>query len=382
MMKTSLKYTPTDEQLLLLKAGLKNPETAALSWESLCSNVNLQEIEYPSFTLLPLVYKNLKITNHDNLNTCKGVYRQTWYKNQLQLYKLKSILNSFQSASILTILLKGAAMIARYYKDPGLRVMGDIDILVPRSEALKAIDLLESLGWTVKVSDKEKKDLKKYINRTHAILLQNKEGDSIDLHWSVFAGYGFDQLLLGYQYKSLKAPLLHCETVNILSAEDQFLHTLFHGMHYSHQPTIRFIADATWILKSENNFDYDYLFSQIKHLKLQMLIYEGLKFLAKHSFIQIPSFYKRIILNYTPNAIEKKFYKHIILNKPNQFGYIVNRYWDCHARNSKSQNIITLLFTFPYYVKKVQELKYFYQVPLFVLKGVVLFMRRKIFSFI
>src|SRR5690606_31894031 len=101
--------------------------------------------DHASTTLLPLVYRNLKEESHP---LCKSTYRHTWLSNQIFWTKTLPILQNLLNAGIKKIvLLKGMAMILHHYRDFGVRVIGDIDILIDRIHLPLAYSLLTSSGW-------------------------------------------------------------------------------------------------------------------------------------------------------------------------------------------------------------------------------------------
>ena len=83
-----------------------------------------------------------------------------------------------QQGGIETMLLKGAALLILFYKDAGLRPMTDVDLLVRRDQANRAIQLLTSLGWKSKYSSPEA-----LIPFEQAGEFRNGDNQSLDLHW-------------------------------------------------------------------------------------------------------------------------------------------------------------------------------------------------------
>ena len=76
---------PTREQELLLQAALMQGKETIDAWEAWKSTVEIAQIDQGSYRLLPLLYKNLRDHGVEDpwADTLKGVYRSTWYKNQL-----------------------------------------------------------------------------------------------------------------------------------------------------------------------------------------------------------------------------------------------------------------------------------------------------------
>ena len=370
---------PNAEQNLLLQAGLWDTPQAKISWNNYCKLVDLQKIDSVSTTFLPLVYRNLKqgptpdSSGCSSIALCKSIYRHTWLANHIQLVMLKKALDLLHCASIQTCLLKGATMTLQYYQDAGLRSMGDVDILVSRSDAKQAIQLLMRAGWD-SILDDVQGELDKFIHRTHAIILRNKEGHIVDLHWTILCESGIDQAFANYSYRKYEITPSRYSTVTVLGPEDQLLHTLVHGLRYSPQPLIRWVPDAVMILKKTPQFEWDYFLSQTKSLKIEFAVTSAIRYLRDHRFAEIPSKTMTMVDQYIPNAKELRYFK-FIAKKQNKFTSIFKTYWYCHIRNSQSQNLFVLLCTLPHFVKRVQGLSHTYQLPLFVCYG--LFMRFK-----
>ncbi len=82
------------------------------------------------------------------LKAWKQAYFHTSIVNQQKLKIYFEIQNLLEQANIPVIGLKGIALAATVYSDEGLRPMGDIDLLVPEGEGLKALGVLLKAGAT------------------------------------------------------------------------------------------------------------------------------------------------------------------------------------------------------------------------------------------
>jgi hypothetical protein len=81
--------------------------------------------------------------------TFQGVIR-----NERLLRAQDELITWFDQAGVLSVVLKGSS-VARYYPQPDLRVLGDIDILVNKSDVDKARKILEEHGYVFHESDHE-----------------------------------------------------------------------------------------------------------------------------------------------------------------------------------------------------------------------------------
>jgi len=358
---------PTQEQLLLLKAALLPKEKALPAWEKYTKLVDLQKTDHVSTTQFPLVYNNLKQSETPALVTCKSKYRHTWSYNQLHLAKAKQVQNQLHALSIPTCFLKGSSLILGYYKDPGLRVIGDVDLLVPRNLAKEAIESLISSGWVIPESELFG-SLENLIERMHGVQFKSPDNFIIDLHWSVLSGGGLDPLIANFTPRTQKI-----DSHTLLCAEDLLLHTFFHGLKYSPVPLIRWVSDATTILKKSPQFDWSYFFAQAKQLRIELIVHMALDFLEWHGFVDLPKMERYIGT--------KTEWRHLRFStkKPLKFLFNFQLYWHSHARNSESENPLILLATLPRFVKKVRKLTHFHELPLFFFRAVFAHVKRTFF---
>lgn len=74
-------------------------------------------------------------------------YYNTLASNMLLYDQLKVILAAFERAGITAIVLKGAALALTVYEDIGLRPMGDLDLLIQKSDQDRAARILSGLGF-------------------------------------------------------------------------------------------------------------------------------------------------------------------------------------------------------------------------------------------
>lgn len=248
-MKYILEYQdsfwPDEVQSLLLKAIFAGPDDALRAWEQWKDSFNLMEehIDTGTFRLFPLLYRRLAGlgVRDDRLGTLKGVYRNTWYKNQHIFHDLKTIIGALDHAGIPSIVLKGAALSLHYYRERGCRAMDDADLLVRPEKIRRAVEVLEGLGFEATV------ELPRAFDFEHAVPLKNSRGFSVDLHQYIMhecchtdGDRDFWTAALKTEYDGL--------VVTILDEAAILLHTLIHGLRP--QTSIHWIADAVVLIRS------------------------------------------------------------------------------------------------------------------------------------
>src|SRR5262249_16277247 len=143
-----------------------------------------------------------------------------------------------------TIILKGSALLTLYYKDPGLRAMSDLDVLVRTSDVETAMALLGRWGWTSQVDIPART-----VPVTHSLLFRDAEGPKLDLHWHVLwesCGRGMDD---DFWAAAVSTDVAGVQTAALCPA-DQLFHACVHGVAWNPVPPLRWAADAVLVLQT------------------------------------------------------------------------------------------------------------------------------------
>ena len=178
------------------------------------------------------------------------------------------------------------AMILNYYNDFGMRVIGDVDILIKRSQLSIAHSVLCGSGWQPKVSYVDIKN-PEHLNRWHALNFTHKAGMNLDLHWSFIE----ENPLLLDEAVLKDAKLLSINHICLHSPNpaDLLLQTCLHGMKDSPVPLIRWIADAVTITRqSEKEMDWERLIEMAKQAHVCMPLSLALQYLIEQFRAPIP----------------------------------------------------------------------------------------------
>ena len=278
--------TPTRRQDLLLKAALLQGPAAVAAWEQWKLHVDTEPLDEDSHRLLPLLYRALHARglSSPEMGRLEGVYRRTWYENSLRFHAAVRVLQALHDAGIKTMLLKGAALILRHYRDYGLRPMADFDILVPTHQASAAIEVLKTLGYapvfeSVGITEAEA------LATGHAYPFRNADGQELDLHWHVFY-QRVDRVTDAELWASALPVTLHGVPTRTLSAGDQLLHVCVHGTQRAwwggeRAPNLRWVADAMMILRSApEDLNWNRILAQAQRLQFVLPLREALGYLS------------------------------------------------------------------------------------------------------
>ena len=122
------------EQLLALRAALLPGPLAHEVFAEWRELVDFDATDAPMYRLLPLIYRNLEaqLESDPVLGRMRGIYRRTRVLNAIQIEGGGRAIVALGERDIPTMLLKGAAMIARWTGDSGVRMMADFDLPRPQ----------------------------------------------------------------------------------------------------------------------------------------------------------------------------------------------------------------------------------------------------------
>lgn len=100
---------------------------------------------------------------------------------------LAEVTQAFAAAKVDCLMLKGAPFAMRYFGDPHLRQVHDIDLLVHRADVDRALRLLLGLGYRPKArrlrDAAEGPAIRSHPLRTEHALSLRRGGVTVDLHW-------------------------------------------------------------------------------------------------------------------------------------------------------------------------------------------------------
>ena len=271
----------------MLQVALLKSEKALAAWKEWRPQIDFEgEFDFATFRLLPLAYENLNALGikAPELMRFKGAYRKIWCETHQLFHETAGAVRALEQAQIDTMLLKGAPLVLRYYKNYATRAMYDLDILVRPECARDAIATLERAGWTRNASTHEE-DLK----YRHAMQFFNAAGRELDLHWHVFfecSQDGADDTLWHYSQ-----PMdFNGIRTRSLDPTHLLLHVVVHGVRSNPEPPIRWIPDAMKVLQhAGHEIDWDRLISEAKNRRFVSRLRLGLRYLKERFDAPVPT---------------------------------------------------------------------------------------------
>ena len=176
-----------DKEINLVSFPAKNNDKF---WESFV------KIGSSHYVIPALYYKlnkrdYLKLLDDELVSYMAEIYSQNLKRNLDLVKEINEISKLFKSNNIDQVFLKGAALVSSIYKDSlGIRMVGDIDILINNDQILKATSLMKDYGYKFKdrpfhpFVGQNQKHLERMIN--------NKKIFAVELHYRISNKIKFD----------------------------------------------------------------------------------------------------------------------------------------------------------------------------------------------
>jgi len=288
--------------------------------------------------LLPLLYQNLREQGIDDpmLNVLKRFHRSSWYRNKLLLRAAAEPMAALKEAGIPTLVLKGAALIARYYAGSALRPMDDVDLFVPAQHARKAIEIIRRRGWTPKGPLPNNCLFQAYLTIKHGYAFTNASGQIIDLHWHVMdecVDRSVDEDFLRHAVR-IKIDAVETKALN---PADQLLHICVHGARWNPEPPLRWAADIMTILNREDvRIDWDRLCRKAGELRLMLPLKDALEYLKRRLDAPIPTNVLKN-LRMIPVECRDRYHYLIITGSPDKLG----PFWRIKRQSARYQRVVS-----------------------------------------
>jgi hypothetical protein len=225
--------------------------------------------------LLPLLYWNLRGNNSDVVPT------ELWGKLEAHFHwntkrcllltgELFKILDLFTEHGIKACPFKGPVLAASLYQNIGLRSFGDLDILVPRQDIHRAVNLMSSLGYAgspteepidvdIEPADVDPETIG-YFQPHHYALTRNSAltglgNIRIDLQWRISETHFAFSLDSDDRWSKLEPITILNRQVPSFALDDLFLILCVHGCkHYWYR--IKWICDIAEILRANQTHDW------------------------------------------------------------------------------------------------------------------------------
>ena len=240
--------------------------------------------------VMSLLYRTLKKTcpekvPDDVLKRLQNYFLINASKNLFLSTELLKIDTLFEDHGILAIPFKGPTLAESVYGDISLRSFWDLDILVHRHNALKALNLLISQGYRPQV-ELDINQIRAYLRTEYDIAMISDSGKVlIELHWEMtgkFLAYSLD---LESLEDRIQLGELVGRQIRQLSPEDLFAYLCIHGAKdcWNKLENVCSIAE---LIRSRPNMDWTEVNRLVRKMRCQRIVFSGL--ILAHDLLDAP----------------------------------------------------------------------------------------------
>lgn len=293
-------YRPTAQQELILQAALLPGEAAGAAWRRVRASVALDRLDESCRSLLPLVYRNIAHLGDGNAEMAllKEQYLRTWSENLRVYHTVLPLLQHLEEAGIQPVVLKGLALVARFYRDPGVRPMADVDVLVSPPDVPRASAIARALGWH------SRHRLTPAFRRVkHAGPFDHGAGVAVDMHWRVFEEAGAARADDDFR-AAAELVAFQGARLRVLSPTDQLLHVCGHAGRWNEGPAIRWVADAAAIAR-DGPIDWQRFLSQTVERQFIVRMRQMIRYLRQAFAVAIPAWVEAELAERPVSALER-----------------------------------------------------------------------------
>jgi Uncharacterised nucleotidyltransferase len=246
----------SDRARWLLEACLRDDAGAIEAFDKWRRFADPERMEGRELRLTPLLHENMRRhgISDQRLAWIGGQAKHIWLTGVLRRRKLMPVLDRLEGAGVDFVVIKGAALSARFPKAVVAWPMGDFDLLIRQPSARAAMTMLNASGWRGAIgaafSDAD-------LNRYHAIGLWDASGTGIDLHWRPAEAIATRGHAEGVWKRSAPANL-EGRPVSVASATDHLFILLCHAFQDDFEQRNEWIAEVDLLFRLVPSEEWDW----------------------------------------------------------------------------------------------------------------------------
>ena len=177
-----------------------------------------------------------------------AAYLTAWRQNRERLLSLEAVFEAFDREAIPFMLIKGGALLLRHYRDPGLRNMHDLDVLVPEATLEPAATVLAAAGFTP-WRGVSPAGIRRRAHVRHAWPFAGPEGTSVDLHWRPVARCFAPHVTRRF-WEGCERVALGRRSARVPGPAEQLFQVCAHALQRDWDSRPRWVADALTVLRT------------------------------------------------------------------------------------------------------------------------------------
>jgi hypothetical protein len=185
------------------------------------------------------------------------------------------VIDLFRANTISIIPYKGPVLAASVYGEVSLRQFSDLDVIVRRSDAERAKDLLVSRGYKIK-DEIGRQGFSSFMQHEKDLTLFRDDGPVyLELHWAINNQQSPIHVHENVLWENLHTFSIGGQQVNIHRAEDLLLILCIHGAKHGWEH-LGWLCDIAEIVRSHKELDWTALIERAKTIQGRRILFLGL----------------------------------------------------------------------------------------------------------
>jgi len=278
--KNDIKLRPEDQLILCCARTKVDDETKDkivslvsqnLDWDYLISMASRHRLR-------PLLYVNLNAICAESvpnsiLGDLKEFYQNNVHKNLMFTGELVNILQLLGDKSVKPVPYKGPLLALNAYGNLSLREFVDLDILIPRNDAIKTKDTLLKNGYGTHIDIKESHD-ELYVKTQREYQFYNKKTKmSLEIQWRFTTSHFSTSGDLEYLFDFNSLPRKQINNINYreLQVEDLIIILCIHNASHRWQ-RLAWLTDVAELIKSNEKIKWSELLTKASAYGIERVI--------------------------------------------------------------------------------------------------------------
>lgn len=205
----------------------------------------------------------------------RDIFLRSRMANRLANDALGILLDGFAKANVSMLVLKGAALSAMLYPEPGLRPFGDLDLMLHRAELARAQAVLESCDYKL-IGERHEGFSETFLKSLNYANF-NSLGPAVDLHWHLFAPMYYRRRISMDFFWTRPLPFkVAGRDAFALGPLPQLVHLAAHAGLHARVPLVWLYDISLWIERYGSEIDWDEFVAIVQELELAAAVADKL----------------------------------------------------------------------------------------------------------
>ena len=274
MNETPQSVTPEAAELLveLLSERSVGTHIDVPTWPAIAREAIQQHV-------LPLLHARIRSLPAEMVPAATAAAIRERYVNQalqsaLIFRELDLIASTLAKQGIPIVLLKGLHLAADVYAEPGMRSMGDLDVMVPRDRLGDAAKALADAGFVgAPVEDLD--DFCRTNSHLPRMAPPKGKGLGLEVHWTIELPTSPFDIRPAELWAKAQPLTVNQRELLVLSPEHLLLHLCLHACHHhklNHTPLKQLCDVAVVLRRYEQRIDWDVLIGTAERWRIQPFV--------------------------------------------------------------------------------------------------------------